>query len=67
MHESDKQFLKLLARSPDSGDGWRSISEQLLPLCESAVEAMPELLEFEKDSRRVRLTVKGEGALFAIS
>jgi len=67
MYESHKQFLKLIARSPDRGEGWRSVSDQLLPICEDITKTLPELIEFEKESSRIRLTEKGEGALFAIS
>jgi len=67
MNQSNKDFLKLIKRSPDRGDGWRSISDQLLPLCESAANAMPDLLEFEKENSRIRLTEMGKGALFVIS
>jgi hypothetical protein len=67
MTQAQKDFLHLIARSPDRGEGWRSISGVLLPMSEQIAGQLPELLEFEKDSSRIRLTEKGEGALFAIS
>lgn len=66
MTEDQKGFLRLIERSPDRGDGWRSISEVLLPVCEKVAGQLPELLEFERENSRIRFTEKGEGALFAL-
>ncbi len=52
-------------RSPDRGDGWRSVSETCWPLIESF--GTPELIETDKDNMRVRLTDKGSAvATFAL-
>lgn len=54
----DKDFLRLIARSPDRGDGWRSVSK----VCWTLVEQFgtPELIEVDSDNMRVRLTPDGE-------
>jgi hypothetical protein len=67
MNTAQKDFLHLISRSPDRGEGWRSISHALLPLCKAMAEALPSLLEFEEGSNRIRLTEMGEGALLAVS
>lgn len=66
MKQDQKDFLRLVERSPDRGEGWRSISEQLLPLCERHAAELPELLGLDKEGKRIRFTEKGEGALFAL-
>lgn len=50
-----KAFLALVMRSPDIGDGWRKVSQQVWPLVE-AFEA-PDLIE--KGDMCVRLTEAG--------
>jgi hypothetical protein len=67
MNPKQKEFLKLLGRSPDVGDGWRMVSVALFALCEEVAGELPELVEFEKENSRMRLTEKGKGALFALS
>ena len=65
LNTQDRDFLKLLARSPDRGDGWRNVSK----LCWQLVEAFgtPELLEIDAENRRVRLTAAGQAVVeFAI-
>lgn len=57
MADKDKDFLRLLDRSPDRGDGWRSVSETCWPLVEQF--GVPELIEIDKDNMRVRLTDSG--------
>lgn len=56
MGENDKGFLRLILRSPDKGDGWRSVSATLWPLV-SAFKHQ-ELLE-TKDDNMVRLSDRG--------
>lgn len=57
----DKDFLRLLGRSPDRGDGWRSVSQ----VCWSLVEqfGQKELLEIDQSNMRVRLTEAGNAVL----
>ena len=59
--DHDRDFLRLLARSPDRGDGWRYISDACWLLVEQ-FEAK-ELLEIDNDFRRVRLTTKGQNVV----
>lgn len=61
----DKQFLQLLKRSPDRGDGWRSVSKTCWPLVEDF--KTPELIEIDKENMRVRLTEAGSNVvMFAV-
>ena len=52
----------MLARSPDHGDGWRSVSQ----ICWQLVEAFgaPDLIEVDKENMRARLTKDGEAVVF---
>jgi hypothetical protein len=58
MTRQDQDFLKLLLRSPDRGDGWRSVSEACWQLVDSFENKR--LLEIDKEQMRVRLTDDGE-------
>lgn len=52
-------FIRLIERSDDLGDGWRSVSKAVWPLVQKTV--LPgELLEIDTENRRVRLSDKGE-------
>jgi hypothetical protein len=59
--DQDKHFLRLVARSPDRGDGWRTVSETCWPLVEQV--GTKELIEVDKDNMRVRLTSDGEAVV----
>lgn len=53
-------FMRLLLRSPDLGDGWRSVSPQQVALLDDCVGDNPELYEVERDNCvRVRLSADG--------
>lgn len=50
--------IKLIQRSPDRGDGWRSCSRVLF---DGLISIMPdELVEKDEEGLRVRLTKDGE-------
>ena len=58
--EREIDFLRLLLRSPDNGDGWRYVSKVLWTLVEKF--GRPELIEAiptEDGSGHVRLTERG--------
>ena len=57
LSKQDSEFLRLIGRSPDRGDGWRSVSAVCWPLVEQF--GTPELLEIDKENSRVRLTADG--------
>lgn len=57
----DKDVLKLIARSPDRGDGWRSVSEVCWTLLERF--GTPDLIELDRPGNRVRLTDEGEAVV----
>lgn len=64
LKQAEKDLLRLVERSPDAGDGWRTVS----PLLWSAVHknSRPELLELEPHSGgggRVRFTPRAKIAL----
>lgn len=55
LSDDDKHTLKLIARSPDRGEGWRTCS----PLLWSGIIipfGAKELIELDEVNRRVRLT-----------
>lgn len=58
--DKDRDVLKLIMRSPDRGEGWRSVSNACWPLVESFVS--DELLESKKNedgTGMVRLSDRG--------
>jgi hypothetical protein len=59
LNDKELGFLRLILRSPDRGDGWRSVSSVVWPLVESFTQ--PDLIEIEPsaDGGRVRLSPRG--------
>lgn len=53
-----KDTLKLIQRSPDIGQGWRTVSELLRPNMTTWLASAEELYEF--DGERIRLTRDGD-------
>lgn len=61
----DRNTLKLIERSPDRGDGWRSVSKTCWPLIEAFAER--DLLEIDHQGMRVRFSEAGQAVvMFAI-
>jgi hypothetical protein len=54
---NDKATIRLLARSPDCGDGWRTVSEECWILIEHIV--CKELFEVDEIGKRVRMSPEG--------
>lgn len=63
MDERAKQILQLIRRSPDRGDGWRSVSSALWPLVTNAPSDLVELRPSEGGGGSVRLTSDGEAVV----
>ena len=57
LSDQDRNFIRLVLRSRDVGEGWRKVSPTLWKLVE--LFKHDELLERDKDGLRVRLTQKG--------
>jgi len=58
--EAHIQFIKLINRSDDLGDGWRAVSPALEKIVRVTVEDKPSLYELkEADGMKVRLTEYG--------
>lgn len=55
---SDKDFIRLILRSPDRGEGWRSVSKVCWPLVTGF--SKPELIDVDQMGSCVRLTPEGE-------
>lgn len=60
---SNVAFLKLLARSPDEGDGWRRYNETTARMVLSELETVGDLVELDTANLRVRLTEEGKVVL----
>lgn len=57
-------LLRLVERSPDRGEGWRSVSLTLWPYISEQCGKFPALFEIEPGNPgRVRLTGKAEAVL----
>lgn len=54
----EKDFIKLVLRSPDKGGGWRSVSKAVWGLVEPLNGS--ELFEVDAENQRVRLSEKGK-------
>jgi hypothetical protein len=55
--ENQKIMLRLIERSPDTGDGWRPVSK---PLWKHVLEqSHPDLTEIDYENHRVRFTLEG--------
>jgi|LakMenEpi03Aug12_release.lakeMendotaPanAssembly.Ray.scaffolds.fasta_scaffold3462901_2 hypothetical protein len=52
-----RNMLRLLERSTNSGDGWRSVSSLLWKLV--VEQSHPELTELDQENTRVRFTPEG--------
>lgn len=60
LSENQAIFLKLVLRSPDVGEGWRNVSRAVWKIIEEQAESLPELIEIDKDTFRLRLTKEGQ-------
>lgn len=58
-HPELVSFMKLLERSEDAGDGWRSYSNATRRLVLMNEEKFPGLFEVDALDMRVRLTAEG--------
>jgi len=60
--ENVKPLFALLLRSPNRGDGWRSISDMLAPMVTEQSLKAPGLFEMDcdEDGFRIRLTERGK-------
>ena len=54
----DRNFIHLILRSPDLGDGWRQVSSVAWPLIDRLQSDA--LIEKDEVNLRVRLTEKGD-------
>jgi len=54
--DRENEFLKLLLRSPDIGEGWRNVSQTVWPLVDAFQHK--DLIE-TKDGNKVRLSERG--------
>lgn len=60
LSDQDINFIKLILRSPDAGDGWRRVSAQLWVLCERF--GRQELVEYAtapEGGGKIRLSDRG--------
>lgn len=59
--QQQRDFLRLILRSPDVGDNWRSVSRMLTPVSQTMVAENPELFETEDRDGvfHIRLSERG--------
>lgn len=60
--DTQRNFIQLLLRSSDIGDGWRKVSNMLRPITEETVQIHPELYETKEEedgSFMIRLSERG--------
>jgi hypothetical protein len=57
--DRQKGFIALLNRSPDQGEGWRTVSNVLWGIAKKHADDAPELFEADDEASRIRLTAKG--------
>lgn len=60
LSENQTIFLKLVLRSSDAGDGWRNVSRVVWNVIKEQAESLPDLIEIDKDTFRLRLTKEGQ-------
>ena len=54
----ETELLRLIARSPDAGDGWRQASPAIYTLWLRSF-GRPELVELDDENLRIRLSERG--------
>ena len=67
MKLTDKQtnFIKLLRRSKDVGDGWRKVSKKLEGFVTRCVSERPELFETKQSDGQLLIRFSERGALLS--
>lgn len=56
--QQEIDFIRLILRSADVGDGWRQCSKMIWPWVEKFT--LPELLEQDAETLKVRLSARGQ-------
>ena len=54
-------FIRLVLRSPDEGDGWRSVSKMLRNFATKMVEDAPQLYETKEEDGKLSVRLSEEG------
>lgn len=60
LEDKQIQTMKLINRSPDRGEGWRSVTKVCWPLLKNVPTELIEREQAEDGSGRVRFTEKGQ-------
>jgi hypothetical protein len=58
-------FIRLVMRSPDVGEGWRSVSNALRKFAESTASKRPEIYETKTESGALMLRLSLRGKILA--
>lgn len=56
--ETDQTIIALIVRTKEHDDGWRKVNHRLYSFFDSF--KTPDLIEFDKEQGRVRLTAEGK-------
>jgi hypothetical protein len=60
LSDQQRSTIKLILRSPDRGEGWRSVSSVLWPMIREGLPADLAELRPEGDAGFIRLTARGQ-------
>ena len=63
--DQQETFMRLVARSPDQGDGWRSVSDMLRPMSENMAAQRPELYETKEVDGKFMIRLSERGIVLA--
>lgn len=58
-------FIRLVMRSPDVGEGWRTVSKTLRKWAEDTVAKRPEIYEIKADGNTLMLRLSERGKVLA--
>ena len=59
LSDDARDFIRLVLRSADVGEGWRKLSKLVHPLAARMAFQHPDLFEMAKDMAAIRLTERG--------
>lgn len=65
LSQKQRNFLRLILRSPDAGDGWRAVSKILTPITKEMISENPELFESRDTDETFYIRLSERGGVLA--